>query len=105
MHFGIRPVGRRPKRQTNHHLLSTQHFLCGPCQQGEAKGLDRLLFLSPLPAYHGTQAGKACDCSGVSSFTVAAVEYTLAVILHILQVDSDDTGTGYTEGSLTAALV
>jgi hypothetical protein len=82
-----------------------QHFLCGPCQQGEAKGLDRLLFLSPLAAYHGTQAGDACDCSGVTSFEVVVLEYTLAVILHIVQVDSDDTGTGYTEDSLTAALM
>jgi hypothetical protein len=36
---------------------------------------------------------------------VAAGEYTLAVILHILRVDRDDKGTGYTEGSLTVALV
>jgi hypothetical protein len=48
------------------------------------------MLLSPPPAYHGMQADKACDYSGVSSFAVAAVEYTLAVILHILRVDRDD---------------
>jgi hypothetical protein len=36
---------------------------------------------------------------------VAAVEYILAVILHILRPDRDDKGTGYTDGSLTVALV
>jgi hypothetical protein len=51
------------------------------------------------------QADKACDFSIVSSFAVAAVEYTLAVILHILRADRDDKGTGYTDGFLTVALV
>jgi hypothetical protein len=36
------------------------------------------------------QADKACDFSVVSSFAVAAVEYTLAVILHIVRVGWDD---------------
>jgi hypothetical protein len=57
------------------------------------KGLDTML---PSSACHGMQADKPCDVSGVSSFAVAAVEYTLAVILHILRVDRDDKGTGYT---------
>jgi hypothetical protein len=69
------------------------------------KGLDTLLALSLSPAYHGMQAEKACDFSIVSSFAVAAVEYTLAVILHILRADRDDKGTGYTDGSLTVTLV
>jgi hypothetical protein len=69
------------------------------------KGLDSLLALSPLPAYHGMQADKACDFSIVSTFAVAAVEYTLAVILYILRADREDKGTGYTDGSLTIALV
>jgi hypothetical protein len=50
------------------------------------------------------QADKASDCPVVSSFAVAAVaavKYTLAVILHIPRVDRDDKGTGYTDGSLT----
>jgi hypothetical protein len=46
------------------------------------------------------QAGKACDYSGVSSFAVAAVEYTVVVILQILRVDRDDKGTGYAADSL-----
>jgi hypothetical protein len=50
------------------------------------------MLLSPSPAYHEMQAGKACDYSGVSSFAVVAVEYTLAVILHILRL------TGTTKG-------
>jgi hypothetical protein len=102
--FGIRPVDRRSKIQTNQHLLSTQHFLCRPCQHGEAKGLDRQLLLSLSPAYHGMQADKACDYSGVSNFAVVAVEYTRAVI-HILRVDRDNKGTGYTDGSLTVTIV
>ena len=36
---------------------------------------------------------------GSLSFVVA-VEYTLPVVLHILQVDSNDKGTGYAAGSL-----
>jgi hypothetical protein len=63
------------------------------------------MLLSPSPTYPGIQAGKACDYSGVSSFAVAVVEYTLTVILHILRVDWDDKGTGYTDGSLTVTLV
>ena len=36
---------------------------------------------------------------------VLAVEYSLAVVPHILRVDSDDKGTGYTAGSLVVARV
>jgi hypothetical protein len=50
----------------------------------------------------GVQTDKPCDVSGVSNFAVA-VEYTLLVVFPILRVDSDDKGTGYTAGSLTAA--
>jgi hypothetical protein len=41
---------------------------------------------------------------GVSNFAVVAVEYTLAV-RHILRVDRDNKGTGYTDGSLTVTIV
>jgi hypothetical protein len=41
---------------------------------------------------------------GSPSFVVA-VEYTLAVILHILRVDSDDKGTGYAADSLDVTRV
>jgi hypothetical protein len=52
------------------------------------------------------QAAKACDYSGVSSFAVAVVEYTLAVILHILRVDRDDDKvTGYTADFLATTRV
>jgi hypothetical protein len=34
-----------------------------------------------------------------------AVEYTLLVVFSILRVDRDDKETGYTDGSLTVALV
>ena len=47
-----------------------------------------------VAAYDEMQADKACNYLGVSSFAVAAVEYTPAVILHILLVDRDDKGTG-----------
>jgi hypothetical protein len=44
--------------------------------------------------------------SSILPVAVAEVEYTLAVILHILQVDrDDDKGTGQTAGSLTVACV
>jgi hypothetical protein len=38
------------------------------------------------------------------SFAVA-VEYTLLVVFPILRVDRDEKGTGYTDGSLTVAIV
>jgi len=40
-----------------------------------------------------------------SSSFVVAVQYTLPVVLHILQVDRDDKGTGYAAGSIIVARV
>jgi hypothetical protein len=48
------------------------------------------LLISLSSTYDGMLADKACDYSGFSSFTLVAVEYTLAVVLHILWVDRDD---------------
>ena len=57
--------------------------------------MNRLLVPSPSPAYHGMQAHKACDVSGVFEVCGGGSPGCNA---H-LRVDSDNKGTGYAAGS------
>ena len=56
--------------------------------------MNELPVPSPSPAYHGMQADEVCDVSGVLELSGGGGIHSL-VVLHILQFDSDNKGTGY----------